>query len=401
MRLQEAIKKTKRALRCPGAIKELIPENASTIHRLLGSIQGSPYFRFNAENELPVDLVVVDEASMVDLPLMSKLVQSLPPQAQLILLGDKDQLASVEAGAVLGDICDRGRSHAFSPGFAKSIEDITGYRLGESDGEVDGSGLQDSIVLLTRSYRFGAESGIGAVSRAVNQGDAQQAMAILRDEEHGDTTWKNLPEPQRLSYGIKNTVVQGFRNTLKAKTPEEAFEHLESFRVLCALREGPYGVVALNAMIEGALRKQRLIDHGQRWYKGRPVMITINDYNLNLFNGDVGIVFPDSASKMELRAFFPGEDGKMRRLHPVRLPAHETIYAMTVHKCQGSEFDRILLILPDRDTPVLTRELIYTGITRARKEVTIMGREEVFGQAVPKTIERTSGLRDALWEEKP
>jgi len=394
-RLQEAMKKAKENLACKESVKALVPDDASTIHRLLGPAPGSPYFRFNAENHLPVDAVVVDEASMVDLALMSKLTQALPPQARFLLLGDKDQLSSVEAGAVLGDICDTGQSHPFSKTFCAEIQETTGYEI---KGAKAAPGMSDSIVQLTRSYRFGETSGIASGSRSVNEGDADTALKILQDTRHGDLRWSSVPSPKSLSRALKDRGLEEFHYLFRVSDPQKAFEQLDRFRILCALRQGPYGVHAVNLLVEHLLRGQKLIRGEGRWYRGRPVLITQNDYSLHLYNGDIGIAMPDPGANGELRVFFKAPDGALRALHPVRLPEHETVYALTVHKSQGSEFDRLLLILPDQDSPVLTRELIYTGITRAREGVEVWGNENVFREAVGRRTTRVSGLRDGLWE---
>jgi exodeoxyribonuclease V alpha subunit len=394
-RLQEAMKKAKENLACEESVKALVPEDASTIHRLLGPAPGSPYFRFNAQNHLPVDAVVVDEASMVDLALMSKLTQALPPQARFILLGDKDQLSSVEAGAVLGDICDTGQSHPFSKTFCAEIQETTGYEI---KGAKAAPGMSDSIVQLTRSYRFGEASGIASASRSVNEGDADAALKILQDIRRGDLRWSSVPSPKSLPRALKDRGLEEFHYLFQRSDPQKAFEQLDRFRILCALRQGPYGVHAVNLLVEHLLRGQKLIRGDGRWYRGRPVLITQNDYNLHLYNGDIGLAMPDPGANGELRVFFKASDGALRALHPVRLPEHETVYALTVHKSQGSEFDRLLLILPDQDSPVLTRELIYTGITRARHGVEVWGNENVFRDAVGRRTTRVSGLRDALWE---
>jgi len=399
-KLQEAIRSIKTKLSCPDNIKEEIPEEASTIHRLLGTIPDSPYFRHNAKNTLPVDIVVVDEASMVDLALMSKLIQALPLQARIILLGDKDQLASVEAGAVLGDICDTGTEHSFSQGFCKDYKEVTGYTIHTQQNRAPESDIRDCIIQLEKNYRFGSDSGIGAVSYAVNTGDGDRAIKLMKSGVYGDITWKNLPQLKDLTQVIKATIMQGYGDYLRASDPFKVFQVFERFRILCALRGGPFGVAALNILVEQILREERLINPDRRWYPGRPVLITKNDYNLRLFNGDMGIVLSDPSVNNELRVFFPATDGTFKKLHPFRLPEHETVYAMTVHKSQGSEFDKVLLLLPDRESPVLTRELIYTSITRAKKSVEIWGNENVFRTAVSRYIERTSGLRDALWSKK-
>ena len=396
-RLQEAMKKAKENLGYEQRVKARIPDEASTIHRLLGSVKDSPYFRFNAQNPLPVDAVVVDEASMVDLALMSKLAQALPSHSRFILLGDKDQLSSVEAGAVLGDICDTGQSHPFSKTFCAEIQSAAGYKI---EGAKTTPGMSDSIVQLTRSYRFSDESGIGSASRSINEGNADAALAILQDSKRGDLRWNLLPSPKSLPRALKERGLKEFHYLFQATDPKEAFGHLDHFRILCALRQGPFGVHAVNLLVEHLLRAQKLIRGEGRWYRGRPVLVTQNDYTLHLYNGDIGIALPDPGAGGELRVFFRSPDGTLRALHPVRLPEHETVYALTVHKSQGSEFDRILFILPDQDSPVLTRELLYTGISRAREGVEVWGHETVFRDAVGRRTTRVSGLRDALWEEE-
>ncbi|MDY7035522.1 MAG: exodeoxyribonuclease V subunit alpha [Thermodesulfobacteriota bacterium] len=397
-RLQEAIKQEKEKLDCRDSVRDAIPDDASTIHRMLGSLHGSPNFHHHAENRLAVDVVVVDEASMVDLALMSKLIQAIPQQARLILSGDKDQLSSVEAGSVLGDICDTENVHSLSRQFCDELKKFTGFEIPKKSSGKAESDIRDCIIHLRESYRFDSDSGIHAVSAAVNEGDGYLAAALLKDEKFSDIRWTDLPEPKSLQRAIKNTIIQEYGDYLRASDPLEVFKLFDRFRILCALREGPYGVVAINSMAEKTLREGSLITTGEGWYKGKPVLITKNDYNLRLFNGDVGIILPDTEANNDLRVFFPAPGGSFRKLNPVRLPDHETSYAMTVHKSQGSEFERVLLILPDRDAPVLTRELIYTGITRTRESVSIWGTESVFRNAVSRRTERASGLRDALWD---
>jgi exodeoxyribonuclease V alpha subunit len=397
-RLQEAIKTVEAKLDCDPSVRDAIPEQASTIHRLLGAIPDSPYFRHDEKNPLPVDAVVVDEASMVDLALMSKLVQALPTQSKLILLGDKDQLASVEAGAVLGDICDTGNLHSYSNQFAEEVLRFTDCRLSSHSVEPEEGGIQDCIVQLQKSYRFAQECGIGTLSQAVNGGDGDGGLQILKSGTHSGLEWKRLPPARGLPSLISSSVVQGFRSYLACSDPGVAFTLFDRFRILCALRNGPFGVNALNGVVEKILAESGLIHPSRKWYAGRPVMIRINDYNLTLFNGDVGITMPDPAAGNDLRVFFPGSDATVRKFHPLRLPDHETVFAMTVHKSQGSEFDEVLLILPDQDSPVLTRELVYTAITRAKQRVQVWGTESIFHTAVSRRIRRMSGLRDLLWQ---
>ena len=396
-RLQEVIKNARDGFNCAEHIKTAIPTEASTIDRLLGRISGSPYFRHNSKNPLPVDVVVIDESSMVDLALLSKLVQALPRAARLILLGDKDQLASVEAGAVLGDICDTGRKHGFSGSFRSIFKRVAGEGLEGAAAEESAAGPADSIIQLRKNYRFGEKSGISQISRAVNEGNSDGSMKLLKEGAYGDIEWQQLPRPDQLPGALRGPILDGFAPCLRAKEPEEAFDLFNRFRILCCFREGPYGVYAVNSLVEQVLREKGLIKRDSRWYQGRPVMITKNDYNLRLFNGDVGLVLPDPAARNELRAFFQAADGSLRRFLPLRLPEHETVYAMTVHKSQGSEFVRLLFIMADRMASIVTRELLYTALTRARERVEIWGKEEIFQEAVSQRIERTSGLREALW----
>jgi exodeoxyribonuclease V alpha subunit len=395
-RIQDSVRSAKATLACSEAIKALLPERAMTIHRLLGYIPDSAYFRHNAENPLPYDVIAVDEASMVDLALMAKLFQAIPPSARVILLGDKDQLASVEAGAVLGDICSAGGGDAFSMEFSQHFQKLTGKRL--PSGLKGRAGLADCVVQLRKNYRFGDGNAIYRLSNAINDGRTEAALKIIRDsssDRASDLTSAVLPRRDEFKAALRVRVIEGFSEFLKASDPLEALTALARFRILCALREGPFGVAGLNQLTEEILEEAGLIKAPGPWYAHRPIMIARNDYNLKLFNGDIGVVLPDAATS-EPRAFFPGPENEVRKFLPLRLPGHQTAYALTVHKSQGSEFDRVLLVLPDRETPVLSRELLYTGITRARQSVELWFEEKVFRTALARRVSRTSGLREAL-----
>ncbi len=400
-RLQESISNAKNHLSCPDVIKNLLPEEVSTIHRLLGTKPDTPYFRHNAKNPLPCDVLVLDEASLVDLALMSKLFTALKPQSRVILLGDRDQLASVEAGAVLADICGERETEIFSKDFSEKWKsmDFESVPMKQSLGKF--SPLNDSIIELRENFRFKAESGIGSLSVAIKKGEAASALHILKNERHEGLAWKELPPPKSLPQYLGEKIISTFEKVLNAKNYSEAFIYLQQFRILCALKNGPFGVVSVNLLAEKALKKAGLIKTDTDWYHGRPIMVTRNDYSLNLFNGDTGMVLPDPGPEKKLLAFFPGPDGSFKKFLPQVLPEHETVFAMTVHKSQGSEFDQVLLLLPDKSSPVLTRELVYTGITRAKGSVEIWGKEDVFQKAVKNRVERMSGLRDALWGELP
>lgn len=395
-RLMESIRRMKGELACDERIRELIPDQVSTIHRLLGSRPDSVRFRYDRHNPLPYDLVIVDEASMVDLPLMAKLAAALG-EGRLFLLGDRDQLASVEAGAVLGDLCGGGQRECFSPEFARRVASLTGVSLPADASPGAGSPLVDSLVVLKKNYRFRG-GGIGALAALVNGGRGGDALGMLRSGRDG-LLWRDAPAPRELAGTLGPLVVEGFAAYLAAESAAEALRLFDGFRLLCALRQGPWGVAGLNTLVERLLADRGLIESGGRWYRGRPVMITANDYGLKLFNGDIGIVFPDPAAGGRELVHFPDPAGGVRTVSPLRLPAHETVYAMTIHKSQGSEFGRILMLLPAQDTEILTRELIYTGMTRARKGVEIWGREELFLAAVGRRVERSSGLKEALQGE--
>jgi exodeoxyribonuclease V alpha subunit len=405
-RLQESVKAAKTTLACAAEIKAKLPEEAATIHRLLGTVPGSAFFRHDADNPLPVDVVVVDEASMVDLALMAKLVAAIPPTARLILLGDKDQLASVEAGAVLADLCDSGKQHPISKNFASQYATITGNEalpFASVPIKTGASELSDCIIELRKNYRFGESSGIYALSRAVNEGAAEHAIQVLKfsaDASRSEISSRLLPEPKELKEALRPHVLSSIAGYLKCQDPLVALQQLSQFRILCALRNGPFGVENLNRLVEEILVEDGLIRKTSDAYAGRPVMITRNDYSLRLFNGDIGVLLPDK-QRGELRAYFSGTDNNLRDYSSLRLPDHETVYAMTVHKSQGSEFRSVLLILPSEDSPILTRELVYTGLTRASKHVELWMREPVLRSAVARKIIRSSGLRDALWKASP
>lgn len=399
-RLQEALQLEKAKLHDFPAAMQAIPDESFTIHRLLGSRRGSSSFRHNAENTLPFDVVIIDEASMVDLALMAKLVVAVPRQARLILLGDQDQLASVEAGAVLGDICSAGQGEGFSREFGGMLAELCGadVPIAEEQGRLAGAGaLGDCIVSLRQSHRFTKKSGIGRLAGAVNSGDVVLAMKIMNAGVDADIGHKPLPEAAKMATALRNLVVAGFRAYLEAATPAAAFAAFARFRLLCALRRGPFGVDGLNKTVELILAEAGFIRPDSPWYHGRPVMVASNDYTLQLFNGDVGLTLADDEPGAPLRVYFPGPDGAgVRGFLPGRLPETRTVYAMTVHKSQGSEFESVLMVLPDRDTPVLTRELIYTGITRARDRIELWCQDDIFKQAVARVAERGSGLRDLL-----
>jgi len=367
--------------------------HAVTLHRLLGLAAGSTP-RFDANNPLPLDVLVVDEASMIDLAAAAKLVAALPAHARLILLGDKDQLASVEAGAVLASIA--AGAHGFSTGTRAALERVTGTPVPAtvSAGSAANASLSDAIVLLERSYRFDTASGIGALAGAVRAGDPEAAHAALAA---GAEARLEVPDPEAIGAAAFAGYRPYFDAVRKSADPGACFGELARFRVLAAVRGGPFGVEALNAAVERRLAREDPAVLHRRWYPGRPVMVTRNDYALRLSNGDVGIALPDPSLPGGVAVWFEMPDGSIRRLSPARLPECETVYAMTVHKSQGSEFDAVLLVLPAEPSPVLSRELLYTGVTRARSQVTVCSPPEVLSAAISARVVRDSGLAERLW----
>jgi exodeoxyribonuclease V alpha subunit len=394
-RLQEAVKEMKASLPCPPEIRDKLPDDASTLHRLLEFKPGSAFFRRDAKNPLALDVVVVDEASMVDLALMAKLASALPASSRLILLGDKDQLASIEAGAVLADICGDGEHRHFSEMFRSECAAATSCELPRGKAP---AALADCIVELQKNYRFGEESAIHQLGQAVRDGDSDRAIGVLERataKSAPDLVARRLPTPAALKDALRETVLENFAPVLEAKEPAETLRLLGEFRILSALRHGPYGVENINRLAQELLIEAGLISSGALEASG-PLIITRNDYNLRLFNGDIGILLPDLLS-MQPRAWFAATDGTLRSHLPLRLPTHKPAYALTVHKSQGSEFKRTLLILPAENSPVLSRELIYTGLTRASRRVELWHNELLLPRVIQRQTIRRSGLRDALW----
>ena len=367
-----------------------LPDKPQTLHRLLGYNPARQTVRHDATKPLPYDLVVVDEASMVDLGLMARLVDALAPEARLVLVGDRDQLASVEAGAVLGDICSV--ANGFTEADAERLEKLLNAQVPPAKGAT--SPISPSIALLKHNYRFG-EGAIGRVADAVIEGDTNDAVAAAAE---GEPDWRQLTGERMLVETLAKVTEEHFRPVLDAGSPEEALDRFNRFRLLAAERRGVFGVEGLNAHVESLLGVHAV----DAWYKGRPVLITENDYELGLYNGDFGLAWPNGNER--LMVWVAATDGTLRAISPARLPAHETCYAMTVHKAQGSEFDRIALVLPPRESAVATRELLYTAVTRARKSVEIWATETALFSAIERRIRRASGLAERLTtndKEKP
>jgi exodeoxyribonuclease V alpha subunit len=377
-----------------------INTDVCTLHKLLGTRPGSRHFVHHAGNPLLADIVVIDEASMVDVEMMSRLLDALPENTRLILLGDKDQLASVEAGAVLGQLCEHADDGRYNPSTAQWVKKVTGETLPSGFVGKNGTLLDQSITMLRFSHRFGENSGIGQLSRAVNAGEHLEVASLLSvdktDIQHLRLSGKDDSRFDKLigdGYGeCMNLILEGPGEHERDAWASAVLKRQGAFQLLCAVRRGDWGVEGINRRAEKILRGKALLKGDGEWYAGRPVIVTRNDYSLQLMNGDMGITLPDSEGK--LRVVFADSDkpGGVRWVLPARLSEVETVFAMTVHKSQGSEFARVALVLPDKSNPVLTRELLYTGITRAAMYFTLVDTADtVLDACIKQKVKRVSG----------
>ena len=399
VRLQEAMTKAKGGLLTADSLKSLIPDKAFTIHRLLESKGNLSRYAFDKDNPLPFEVIVLDEASMIDLPLMSHLLDAIHSKARLIMLGDPFQLSSVDAGTVLGDICNAAISNRYSEQFTTALCDYTGVVSASCTGE-NCSGVQDSMVTLTRNYRYPEDSALGHLQRAVIAGDTADALSVLTSGAE-NLEWVALTGDNDLMLFLRQKLGKYLNNYIDgvnkyADNLNNLFTFYESFRVLTAARGGLFGTVRLNLLIEKYLKDLLGLPPERLSYSGKVVMVTKNDYHLQLFNGDIGLFHSGKSDVDQLSVFFRDSNGGTRKFSPYTLPEHETAFALTVHKSQGSEFDHVFLFLPDIDSPVLCRELLYTGITRARKSLTICGSREIISAAISRKLVRYSGLTEKL-----
>jgi exodeoxyribonuclease V alpha subunit len=399
-RLREAVRRARDGLRCDARVRSLVPDEAHTLQRLLGAAAGRSLFRHHAGNPLPYDIVVVDEASMADLALMAKFMDAVPRGSKIIIIGDRDQLASVEAGAVLGDICSAASRFSYSAEFTEYVRAAADIDIKPgSGGGTAQARMRDCVINLEKSYRFGEDSGIGHLGRAVKSGSAGDVVHILIEGGYGDILFKDCGPDSFRGGEFVRKALDAYSPRFIASSPAEYLNAMPEFMILSPLRSGPCGVDGINDEIEKALYKNGLIKSRDRWYSGKPLLITKNDYSVLLFNGDMGVLFDDGAGSV--RAHFQSADGSIRAVAPARLPSCEAAYALTVHKSQGSEFERVLLLLPDLQNSeglrsLATRELLYTAITRARRSVEIWGRAETVSLMASNPTVRTSGLMDRL-----
>lgn len=427
---------------------------ARTLHSLLGASPGTRALRHDAANPLALDWLIVDEASMVDLEMMANLLQALPPHAHLVLLGDKDQLDSVEAGAVLGDVCEDAQQGHYSAATIDYLERSCGERLPSeywhqnAEAAQAAPALSQAIAMLRVSRRFGGM--IGQLALAVQTNDTQRMGALMAQLQQQSATqravfWKEpatAQDAQALAWGADGPhAACGYAELARhlqampawpaayqrpSATPpalepawqarhahwvQQLLNALAHFRILCATRQGPWGVEGMNDLVIQSLRECGLPVKNQGWFAGRVVMVTRNDAALGIFNGDVGIALPAAHNRQQLRVYFPhavtspaapGAEAQpeqaMRSIAVSRLQHAQTAFAMTVHKSQGSEFAHVMLCLPAYDSPLLTRELLYTGLTRAKQHFSYVSpRVGAWQQAMGQSTLRTSGLVDLLY----
>lgn len=435
-RLTESIRRQTQAL--PAGLRDRLPSASTTVHRLLGW-RGGGGFAHDAEHPLPLDALVVDEASMLDLALATRLLEAVPDHARIVMLGDKDQLAAVEAGAVFAELC---LDPTLTPACVADLAAATAVPAADivPAKPLQAGAIADCVVWLRHSHRFKADSGIGRLATLINEGQDEAALQWLQGDSPSNIVWLGGEEASlpvqavaRIEVGL-GPLVQAVHRALRAPverptdgaeeapveersetpadgphrgpsepvTAQTAFslhQALSHFRVLCAVREGPRGVDSLNATLTRAFRRQLGpldSDPASPWYPGRPVMVTRNDATLQLFNGDVGVTLPDAQGRPLVH--FPTPEGGWRAWPPAALPPHETAWAMTAHKAQGSEFDEVVVVLPQRPSRVLTRELLYTAVTRARHGLVLVAHGPVLRQSIRTRTQRHSGLADRLQE---
>ncbi|TCK85113.1 exodeoxyribonuclease V subunit alpha [Albibacterium bauzanense] len=368
-------------------------DQPTTIHRMLKTIYGSIHFKHNQQNPLKYDIVIIDEASMIDVALFAKLLDAIGPETRLILLGDKDQLSSVEAGSLFRDLCQtQEKVNSLS---SNKIDLINSFIANNEAKLTDNfmsdksaNPLSDHIIELKRSRRFDSTKGIGKFSRAIISNNSVEIEDFLKsgyDEQiHIDTKY---------SPDIFREFVKSYEAYIQEDDIRSALNKFNKIRVLCAVREGKFGLYHINTAIETLLNAEGLIDSQTEFYMNRPIIITKNYYDLGLFNGDIGILRPDSNNI--LMAWFEDSEKQLKAVLPQLIVESETVYAMTIHKSQGSEYDEVLIVLPDHEgTHILTRELLYTAVTRAKLKVIIQSSENILLSTIDRTVKRASGIKD-------
>ncbi|ASP49039.1 exodeoxyribonuclease V subunit alpha [Cognaticolwellia beringensis] len=409
-RLSESITSAVKAFRgtINDEVLDLIPEQAKTIHRLLGVIPEQVNFRHHQDNLLDIDILLIDEVSMVDLPMMARIFRALPINTKVILLGDADQLPSVAIGSVLADFAPRPHL-GYSALNHQYLAQVTGYQSLTKDQTADANSAQysaaDCVTFLMKSRRFDGEGGIGRIANYVINGQYQESWQLLKQSEVLDSSLQDesLSNDKQLTLLPGNVetwltplVEQYYLGLSQCSKVEDAFALLAKFRILSSTRKGPQGVESLNALVIDILRNKGVIpfnrfESNTSLYASQPIMINENDYRLGVYNGDIGVLWRNSQG--HLMAVFENAQGGYDWILPSRLPKFETVYAMTIHKTQGSEFEHVAMVLPEqKDNRLLSRELLYTGITRAKLKLSIASSQSVWQSGVSQQVKRHSGL---------
>jgi exodeoxyribonuclease V alpha subunit len=395
MRMAESLKNS--TLLVDPAIKNSFKNlTPNTIHRLLKPIPDSIHFKHNVSNPLPYDVLIIDEASMIDVALFAKLLDAVSSHTRVILLGDKNQLASVEAGSLFGDLCKAlAQNNQLSPTAAEFanqfIPDLDRKIPVDYIGHANHP-LAEHIIELKRSHRFSSMSGIGKLSHAIINNDEKVLKDFIADS--GDVSIEFDLESKE---SIFENFIDGYKEYILEKDISTALEKFNKLRVLCAVREGADGLYSINKMIEHYLSKHNLIKSKGDFYENRPIIITRNYKELKLFNGDIGIIRKDSNGN--LRAFFEDSEKNIRAIMPVYISDAETVFAMTIHKSQGSEYNKVMVVLPKKSSGhLLTRELLYTAVTRAKESVIIRTTADILLETSQATVSRTSGINNRFDE---
>ncbi|HSH53047.1 MAG TPA: exodeoxyribonuclease V subunit alpha, partial [Bacteroidales bacterium] len=343
-------------------------------------------FRFNEDNHLPFDLVIVDEASMLDINMWVRLIRAIGPKTKLIVLGDKDQLASVEAGSILGDIC-RG-DNSFSETILHVIAKLTGASIPKAKECIPD--INDCIVFLTKSYRFSHNSGIKLLADAINEQDADTVLQLLTDDQFRDVDW--LDHGKEARDKVINEYGLDLYHHFSGLSQEKRMEASNKRKILCAIRKSKFGVESINLDVEIGIKRKKGLFWNNEWYDGRLIMAVRNDAALRVRNGEMGI-YNHQLKKIR----FEGEHKV--EFSPVRISDYECAYAITIHKSQGSEFDNVAIVLPERFSGVLSKEILYTAVTRARKNTLVIGSKEIIKKTVERSVNRKSGLKGKIWHK--
>ena len=391
-RLSESIQSLRKTMSVDEKTKQLIPQKAITLHRLLGIHRYTHRARYHQNNLLDCDVLVLDEASMIDQQMMAMICKAIPQNCKLILLGDKDQLSSVEAGSVFADLCGGLRQTSFSEAYCEDLRQNFDLQISAQQTHYK---LADNVVVLHKSRRFDDTSGIGQLARLIKHGEVDASLDLLKHSQPlSGLNWQSVSAQDMLAQ-FRQQRDQTYNLMVSADSIQHAFEQFHQFQILCAVWAGPMGVDSMNTLIEQWIKAENHIDLTQEYYQGKPLIMMQNLHPFDIQNGDIGILWPDDQG--QLRVWFQQSKTECRSLSLSQCPTHKTAYAITVHKSQGSEYEHVLMVLPETITPVSTRELLYTGITRAISSVEIWASEQILKASIQQKTERVSGLMQRLY----